>query len=60
MGLSFAAPLAGRDEHDGEKVGSAYSFQSTRPLRGATTIARKLLMAFLFQSTRPMRGATAA
>ena len=34
-------------------------FQSTRPLRGATTAAGITLVQLLFQSTRPLRGATA-
>ena len=58
MGLSFAAPLAGCDAISSAITGVYTPFQSTHPLRGATTIARKLLMAFLFQSTRPLRGAT--
>ena len=35
MGLSFAAPLAGRDVPLYDEMDSAL-FQSTRPLRGAT------------------------
>ena len=34
------------------------SFQSTRPVRGATMRLRTPLMSSLFQSTRPVRGAT--
>ena len=33
-------------------------FQSTRPMRGATTVKQQVLALCLFQSTRPMRGAT--
>ena len=36
----------------------ALSFQSTRPMRGATAACSPLPSAILFQSTRPMRGAT--
>ena len=34
------------------------TFQSTRPMRGATRSYLRLLLPILFQSTRPMRGAT--
>ena len=38
---------------------SAMVFQSTRPMRGATAIAKGLCKYLgVFQSTRPMRGAT--
>ena len=36
MGLSFAAPLAGRDDWEQPESTNPYKFQSTRPLRGAT------------------------
>lgn len=39
MGLSFAAPLAGRDDWEQPESTNPYKFQSTRPLRGATYAA---------------------
>ena len=39
MGLSFAAPLAGRDDWEQPESTNPYKFQSTRPLRGATATA---------------------
>ena len=59
MGLSFAAPLAGRDT-DGFFAWVDYDpFQSTRPLRGATSASMPSLSSrAVFQSTRPLRGAT--
>ena len=41
----------------GEK---SVEFQSTRPARGATLEAGRIVSTPLFQSTRPARGATAA
>ena len=35
-----------------------YAFQSTRPMRGATSLTKYGLVVNVFQSTRPMRGAT--
>ena len=40
--------------------GSTASFQSTRPVRGATLPRPIAWMYLMFQSTRPVRGATAA
>ena len=58
MGLSFAAPLAGRDT-DGFFAWVDYDpFQSTRPLRGATSYVTCSPYTAAFQSTRPLRGAT--
>ena len=37
---------------------SVVSFQSTRPMRGATIFLAFIRKTFTFQSTRPMRGAT--
>ena len=34
------------------------AFQSTRPVRGATSYALMVISFILFQSTRPVRGAT--
>ena len=36
MGLSFTAPLAGRDDWEQPESTNPYKFQSTHPLRGAT------------------------
>lgn len=41
MGLSFAAPLAGRDDWEQPESTNPYKFQSTRPLRGATANVHK-------------------
>ena len=52
------APCGARP-HSGGISGSTGIFQSTRPVRGATTRAVATLNEFdLFQSTRPVRGAT--
>ena len=58
MGLSFTAPLAGRDDWEQPESTNPYKFQSTRPLRGATASASADLIVPLFQSTHPLRGAT--
>ena len=40
-------------------MASHIQFQSTRPMRGATTVAdQRIILGIGFQSTRPMRGAT--
>ena len=39
-------------------VGGRFSFQSTRPMRGATRVDLLYFSPYQFQSTRPMRGAT--
>ena len=44
MGLSFAAPLAGRDDWEQPESTNPYKFQSTRPLRGATLIKEQIKM----------------
>ena len=43
-----------------EKVEVTLLFQSTRPMRGATTLQKRDFQLLIFQSTRPMRGATTA
>ena len=56
--ISIHAPHAGRDYWGLLVRQSASLFQSTRPMRGATTSPPILGIAQRFQSTRPMRGAT--
>ena len=51
------APYGARPQH-GEKQRQHQEFQSTRPIRGATTINDILEGIVTFQSTRPIRGAT--
>ena len=59
MEISIHAPLAGRDDDIDYAKYFVDTFQSTRPLRGATIIAVLLDKRNLtFQSTRPLRGAT--
>ena len=57
-GISIHAPLAGRDLRGTTAQSSLHQFQSTRPLRGATSGRTVLFPTILFQSTRPLRGAT--
>lgn len=59
MGLSFAAPLAGRDAISSAITGVYTPFQSTHPLRGATVGSIYMSVNSTFQSTHPLRGATA-
>ena len=40
------------------RPGSCWMFQSTRPVRGATSISLATKLRRMFQSTRPVRGAT--
>ena len=56
--ISIHAPLAGRDQIQHDRADTAATFQSTRPLRGATGIVSGWAATGLFQSTRPLRGAT--
>ena len=58
ISISIHAPLAGRDVTFSESGSNWVSFQSTRPLRGATSEADAALIGSSFQSTRPLRGAT--
>ena len=57
-GISIHAPLTGRDLVDMWREMQEEIFQSTRPLRGATTEQLRRYLSLLFQSTRPLRGAT--
>ena len=59
--ISIHAPHTGRDSVDRAPSFGTSTFQSTRPIRGATqprTIAAS--SSAEFQSTRPIRGATSA
>ena len=56
--ISIHAPHTGRDEQAKELTGLENPFQSTRPIRGATSCRSRRLMRAKFQSTRPIRGAT--
>ena len=56
--ISIHAPLAGCDWWNVFRRGDVYRFQSTHPLRGATS-RKELVCSFIgFQSTHPLRGAT--
>ena len=57
--ISIHAPHAGCDRRLNQIHLIAPPFQSTHPMRGATTSGRIVLTAGRFQSTHPMRGATA-
>ena len=57
-GISIHAPLAGRDTPVLDVWVVASEFQSTRPLRGATSYRANHRNQTGFQSTRPLRGAT--
>ena len=57
--ISIHAPHAGSDNSPGFARVILFIFQSTLPMRGATTVSPFVsLRGFLFQSTLPMRGAT--
>ena len=56
--ISIHAPLAGRDGELFGILGKLFTFQSTRPLRGATVSGYTKAQVLKFQSTRPLRGAT--
>ncbi len=56
--ISIHAPHAGRDTGDKLNVLVVDTFQSTRPMRGATKMRACIIPSTVFQSTRPMRGAT--
>ena len=58
-GISIHAPHTGRDQYTDGALGTRTSFQSTRPIRGATLELVLKLLTSGFQSTRPIRGATA-
>ena len=53
------APCGARQENS-QSAYTGATFQSTRPVRGATTQLRRRSSPKRFQSTRPVRGATAA
>ena len=57
--ISIHAPHTGRDHKSKDHQDNRYEFQSTRPIRGATTAKNTNTAADQqFQSTRPIRGAT--
>ena len=56
--VSIHAPHAGRDQRGMEESVIDITFQSTRPMRGATQYLEQQKLTKEFQSTRPMRGAT--
>ena len=57
--VSIHAPRAGRDNLTADLIKGGTLFQSTRPVRGATSYRRSLpSCGCSFQSTRPVRGAT--
>ena len=57
--ISIHAPLAGCDKSAGRRRWTSQLFQSTHPLRGATTAsAVPPAISWQFQSTHPLRGAT--
>ena len=58
--VSIHAPRAGRDWVRHYDCRSQGKFQSTRPVRGATSSALISLPDASFQSTRPVRGATSS
>ena len=59
MQISIHAPHTGRDSKPALRLSSRRSFQSTRPIRGAThRFKRPQAGRSRFQSTRPIRGAT--
>ena len=56
--VSIHAPRAGRDQAPSSHRPRVRQFQSTRPVRGATTRLQVGRRHGKFQSTRPVRGAT--
>ena len=56
--VSIHAPREGRDAVEFEVVIAAAVFQSTRPVKGATTTFDVTVAGDKFQSTRPVKGAT--
>ena len=56
--ISIHAPLAGCDTATSAQHISKFIFQSTHPLRGATTKSGNTHVIVRFQSTHPLRGAT--
>ena len=56
--ISIHAPLAGCDESVQVALNNKAKFQSTHPLRGATSTNKQAPGGIQFQSTHPLRGAT--
>ena len=56
--ISIHPPLAGRDKNKWRRRAMDKLFQSTRPLRGGTSVSYSPGWTFRFQSTRPLRGGT--
>ena len=56
--VSIHAPREGRDFRDTAKAKGAGLFQSTRPVKGATSRRATSSTGASFQSTRPVKGAT--
>ena len=56
--ISIHAPHTGRDAKEEPPAVCSCTFQSTRPIRGATARCSGRSRELLFQSTRPIRGAT--
>ena len=57
--ISIHAPHAGCDHAQAGHIRFPQKFQSTHPMRGATTSLKNRRCNLQFQSTHPMRGATA-
>ena len=58
LAISIHAPLAGCDPSAKIQAFEHRIFQSTHPLRGATSACRQSGTCTIFQSTHPLRGAT--
>ena len=58
MGVSIHAPREGSDSFTGIFYRKSLAFQSTLPVKGATTIKTILGKSSVFQSTLPVKGAT--
>ena len=58
MRISIHAPREGCDKDAVGNVIDGAKFQSTHPVRGATSLPVRSRTACLFQSTHPVRGAT--
>ena len=57
--ISIHAPREGCDAQTATLYNTAWEFQSTHPVRGATKLGDKNDSVTVFQSTHPVRGATA-
>ena len=57
-GISIHAPREGCDFTATEPPGGTVGFQSTHPVRGATSRLVTSAISRIFQSTHPVRGAT--